>query len=422
MTSHNSDTETGDLGRVREEFIRILERYGVDMVLCGHAHGYERSYLLKNYYKQTTGGASLLETDFNITNHTATQNNQNAMYNGAANSCPYTYTSGKYNHGSVYIVSGSAGQLGGQQGAYPHNAMYYSNNTQGGSFYFEADSNRLDAKFISYTGTGGTVAAFVRDQFSIFKDVRKRQTINVTQSTPSVLTASWRGGYYWPNNGGATTQSVTVNNNAVGTFQYIVRDSAVNVCIADTFDVIVSSVLPVTLTSFSATLNQNKVVLDWVTSQEINNRYFTLEKSNNGINFNYLAKINAAGNSNSVTSYQFIDAAPFDGINYYRLSQTNMDGVSKYFEVKKINNKSNKDFYSTIYNVGNNKVNITITSNKTDNVSLRVIDVQGKTLLQNNIVVQNGNTTNQVTIPSGIYVVLLVNKQGNTITNKITVE
>jgi 3',5'-cyclic AMP phosphodiesterase CpdA len=417
MTSHNSDTESGDLGRIRQEFITILERYGVDMVLCGHSHGYERSYLLSNY--------TALEPAFNSTVHTATKNTQNAKYDGTgALSCPYTYNLGKYNHGSMYVVSGSAGQLGGTQAAYPHNAMFYSNATNGGSFYFEADSNRLDAKFISYTGTGGTVAPFVRDRFTIFKEVKKRQTINVVQFTPSVLKASWRGGYYWPNNGGVTSQAVTVNNSTVGTFQYIVRDSASNVCIADTFDVVVSfGTLPVIITSFTATLNQNKVVLDWVTSQEINNRHFTLEKSSDGVNFNYLTRVNAVGNSNTSTNYKFIDAAPFNGVNYYRLSQTDIDGMIRYFEVKKVTYKSDKDFYSSIFNTGKNKVNVNITSNKADNVLLQVIDMQGKTVVQNNFAVQNGNTIKElVIIPSGIYIVKLVNLQGVTITKKIIVE
>ena len=52
--SHNSDSE-GELISMRENFIRILERYGVDLVICGHSHNYERSYLLKGYYKTNSG-------------------------------------------------------------------------------------------------------------------------------------------------------------------------------------------------------------------------------------------------------------------------------------------------------------------------------------------------------------------------------
>ncbi|HNK28711.1 MAG TPA: metallophosphoesterase family protein, partial [Ferruginibacter sp.] len=197
-TSHTSDTEM-DLVAIREKLVRILERNGVDLIICGHSHGYERSYLLKGFYN--TYASPLLDANFNAVTHTATGNIQNAMYDGSANSCAFAYNSGKYNHGSVYIVSGSAGQVGGTTAGYPQNCMHYSNPTNGGCFYFEVDSNRLDAKFISYA-TAPT--PLVRDQFTIFKDVKRKQTYNVVTNDPLTLTASWRGSYYWPNNGGAT--------------------------------------------------------------------------------------------------------------------------------------------------------------------------------------------------------------------------
>jgi 3',5'-cyclic AMP phosphodiesterase CpdA len=419
MTSHNSDAEAGDLGAMRENFIRILERYGVDVVLCGHSHGYERSYLLKNYYKATSSAPSLLEADFNSAIHTATKSNQNAMYNGTANACPYTYNSGQFNHGIVYVVSGSAGQLGGTQGAYPHNAMFYSNATNGGSFYIEADSNRLDAKFISYTGTGANVSPIVRDQFTIFKDVNKRQTINVLQNNEVTLTASWRGGYYWPSNSGVSTQSVTINNTTVGNFQYIVNDGASNPCIADTFDVVVSfAALPVTLASFTANFNKDKVDLTWETVQEINNKFF-VEKSTDGITFDYLTKVVAVGNSNLINRYRFTDNAPYFGTNYYRLSQINIDGTIKYFDVKKIIYNDTKGFTSNVYNNGNGEVMLHLNSAIADLFSVKCINTEGKTVLQNSILVPAGGITKQILLPTGFYVLIVANKEGITQSHKI---
>ena len=49
MGSHNSDTET-QMVKIRENFIKVLERYGVDLVLCGHSHSYERSKLMQGHY------------------------------------------------------------------------------------------------------------------------------------------------------------------------------------------------------------------------------------------------------------------------------------------------------------------------------------------------------------------------------------
>lgn len=418
-TSHNSDTETGDLMLIRERFIRILERYGVDLVLCGHSHGYERSYLLKNYYNNPS--SPLLDADFNATNHTATGNIQNAKYDGSANSCAYTYNSGKYNHGSVYIVAGSAGQLGGSSSGYPHDAMYYSNITNGGSFYFEVDSNRLDAKFLSYTGTGGSVAPLVRDQFTIFKDVKKSQNYNVVTNTPLALTASWRGNYYWPNNGGATTQSVNLSNSVNGTFTYYARDASSGFCISDTFTVTVSGPVPITLSSFNAALNKDIVLLDWSTSQELNNRFFTIERSADGINFSFLGQVDGSGTSSVTNNYRLVDYNPMEGVNYYRLSQTDLDGKVKYHDTKRVTYKSRKDFSAVPLNGGSGQVNVVIHSTRTTKINMRVIDILGKDVLQENFSVNNGGGTKNIILKPGVYVLVLINDKGERISNKIIV-
>ena len=88
-TSHNSDTEQ-DLVAIREKFIRILEQNGVDLILCGHSHGYERSYLLKAFYNNYA--SPLNDSDFNPALHTGTGTTQNAIYDGSSNSCAYAYT------------------------------------------------------------------------------------------------------------------------------------------------------------------------------------------------------------------------------------------------------------------------------------------------------------------------------------------
>jgi 3',5'-cyclic AMP phosphodiesterase CpdA len=234
--SHNSDTES-ELIDIREKFVRLLEEKGVDLVLCGHSHGYERSYLLKKYYNNRN--APLNENAFNAVTHTATGNTQNATYNGTANSCPYVYDSGKYNHGTVYTVSGCSGALGGRSSGYPHNCMFFSNESNGGSFYFEVEDNRLDAKSISYNSSAPSVPV-IRDQFTIFKDVNKTKNITVALNAPLTLTASWVGNYKWTNNN-ANTRSINAPTGSIGTITYEVKD--INSCITDIFKVTVTSSL-----------------------------------------------------------------------------------------------------------------------------------------------------------------------------------
>jgi len=424
-TSHSSDYNAGagelDLVAIREKFVRILERNGVDLILCGHSHGYERSYLLKNFYN--TYASPLEDASFNAAIHTATGTTQNGKYDGTANACAFAYNSGKYNHGSVYVVSGTAGQVSNasQAAGYPQNCMYYSyvHVNNGGSLYFEIDSNRLDVKFVSYTTSPTPI---IRDQFTILKDVNKTQNISAVLNDPVTLTASWKGNYYWPGNGGATTQSVTVNNATVGTFAYTVSDAASSSCIQDVFNVTVFAPLPVTVSTFIATLNTDKVLLNWSTSQENNNKHFIIEKSNDGINFAFLGKLSGAGTSTINHNYQLIDFSPFDGTNYYRLSQIDFDGNTNYYQVKRVNYISNKNLRTEILNNGNGHLGVVIKTTKSANIQLTVIDMLGKEMLKESLGVSNGGTVKNINLKTGVYIIVVTNGTGERVANKVVVQ
>ncbi|NOQ73023.1 MAG: T9SS type A sorting domain-containing protein [Crocinitomix sp.] len=89
--------------------------------------------------------------------------------------------------------------------------------------------------------------------------------------------------------------------------------------------------LPIELTEFTATLQDGVVALNWTTKSEINNNYFTLEKSIDGINWTAFALVDGAGNSSVEINYQELDENPYLGISYYRLKQTDFDLTTAYF-------------------------------------------------------------------------------------------
>jgi hypothetical protein len=152
--SHDSDNEQL-LIQIRQRFLKILEDKGVDLVLCGHSHVYERTKLIKGYYG--------MEVDFDAAKHEI--NHSTALYDGSKNSAPYIKNS-KDNKGTVYVVSGSAGALGGHKETYPHNAMFYSNYELGGAIMLEVQGNQLDLKWINTAGKVG-------DHFTMMKDVSR---------------------------------------------------------------------------------------------------------------------------------------------------------------------------------------------------------------------------------------------------------
>ncbi len=214
MGSHNSDLEP-DLVQVRTNFVRILERNKVDMIMCGHSHDYERSKLMKGHYG--------FESSFNSSTHNLSSST--ALYDGSLNSCPYKKDSLLNKNGTVYVLSGSAGQLGGTQTSFPHAAMYYSNATNGGSLILDIENNRLDAKWLGADGV-------IRDKFTIFKDVNNIKTYTVLPGATTNLTATWPSTVYlWSNSTTASSIAVSPTTNTT----YWVQDA--NTCVADTFKV-----------------------------------------------------------------------------------------------------------------------------------------------------------------------------------------
>jgi hypothetical protein len=97
-----------------------------------------------------------------------------------------------------------------------------------------------------------------------------------------------------------------------------------------------SLVLPIELANFDANCLNGQVKLDWSTLSEINNDYFTIEKSNDAINFEEVTTIDGAGNSRNVISYSWVDENPINGSAYYRLKQTDYDGEYSYSDLTTI--------------------------------------------------------------------------------------
>ncbi|MEO7047356.1 MAG: metallophosphoesterase family protein [Ferruginibacter sp.] len=212
MGSHSSDDED-DLVKIRENFIRILERNGVDLILCGHSHVYERSRLMNGNYG--------MEASFNPQTHDLSSST--GLYDGSKNSCPYIKDDAS--QGTVYVVSGSAGQLGGKEKSFPHDAMFYSNADIGGACMLEVEGNRLDLKWICSDGK-------IRDQFTMMKHVNQHNSITVKKGGSVTLTASFNGQYHW--NNGESTKSIIVKPKR-GNTKYSVSDK--QNCINDTFNV-----------------------------------------------------------------------------------------------------------------------------------------------------------------------------------------
>ena len=95
--------------------------------------------------------------------------------------------------------------------------------------------------------------------------------------------------------------------------------------------------LPIELVNFDAYWEGDKVRLWWSTATEINNDYFTIERSSDGRSFAPLFTRKGAGHSAEKRDYEEIDSNPSAGVNYYRLKQTDFDGVFSYSPLAVVN-------------------------------------------------------------------------------------
>ncbi|WP_416865361.1 MAG: hypothetical protein ACMVP2_23470 [Imperialibacter sp.] len=90
------------------------------------------------------------------------------------------------------------------------------------------------------------------------------------------------------------------------------------------------------LRGWTANATNEQVELSWVTTSENNNKYFTIEKSSDALNWSVLGIVKAACTKTSETQYKFEDKNPLPVATYYRLSQTSSEGVREMFDVRKV--------------------------------------------------------------------------------------
>lgn len=104
-----------------------------------------------------------------------------------------------------------------------------------------------------------------------------------------------------------------------------------------------NGVLPVTWLHVGAKPAGKEVVVEWSTSTETNNDYFTVEHSTNGTTFTELGTVNGAGTSSIVNSYQFLHNEPVPGTQFYRIRQTDFNGTFDFSDIIVVNlNTTNK--------------------------------------------------------------------------------
>ena len=137
--------------------------------------------------------------------------------------------------------------------------------------------------------------------------------------------------------------------------------------------IITCTVLPIELTEFKGISQDDHSKLYWTTATEINNDYFILEKSDDGITWRDIARIDGAGNSTQINNYSFNDYELLPEMMYYRLKQVDFDGKKTYSQIVALQYTNNNGGFAIFPNPSNGiytiKANATILSyDITDNL------------------------------------------------------
>jgi hypothetical protein len=161
--------------------------------------------------------------------------------------------------------------------------------------------------------------------------------------------------------------------------------------------------LPVTLISFTASVQpDNTVLLNWSTSQEVNNKYFYIERAEKGTDFTQIGEVDGKGTTSDIQSYSFTDLNPIQGLNFYRLKQVDIDGHFTFTPVVSVMIQ-NKSYFNIFPNPVHDMLTISIGDVVSEKGEFRVIDLNGKICISANAVESNIQQVNISTLAAGTY-------------------
>lgn len=202
-----------------------------------------------------------------------------------------------------------------------------------------------------------------------------------------------------------------VNGGTVGT--PVVRRTGLTVAnLSNNFyigSVNATSPLPIDLIAFDAVLNDDKVDVSWTTASEINNDYFAVEKSLDGIAWEVVGLVEGAGNSSNRVEYSLIDTDPYIGISYYRLKQTDYNGDFSYSDVVAVDNIASGSFAVFPNPSNGEEINVIVNGVAESEIVIVIYDILGNIAYSKTI--ENTNSSGYFAtvinaedkLPAGVY-------------------
>jgi hypothetical protein len=180
--------------------------------------------------------------------------------------------------------------------------------------------------------------------------------------------------------------------------------------------------LPIDLLYFTGAKNGDTNRLNWATASEENTAYFEVERSKDGLSFEAVARVAAAGNSSTTLTYVANDMQPLSGISYYRLRTVDLDNSEGFSNIISLERAvKGTDLVALFPNPASTQITYQLMAESADELTVKVIDALGR--VNSSQVVQvnaglNSQTLEISKLSPGLYYLQITCCDGQTITQK----
>lgn len=177
--------------------------------------------------------------------------------------------------------------------------------------------------------------------------------------------------------------------------------------------------LPIQLVSFASVVANNKVLLSWTAENEIDGKYYEIERSNNGIDFTPIDKIISKNYNGNFNTYQAADLLPSNGLNFYRIKIIEKNGVVTYSKIITQRIVSNNGIHISINpNPFVDRVNINVDLQQASSIQINLVDAVGRIILAKSVKGNTGvnwiNLDKLDKLPKGLYSISIKTNNGLT--------
>jgi Secretion system C-terminal sorting domain len=171
---------------------------------------------------------------------------------------------------------------------------------------------------------------------------------------------------------------------------------------------------PALMLSFTGVVNETAGQLTWVTENETSAKWFVVERSETGNNFDSIGRVMCVNNGN-MTTYNYEDNSLTGGSNYYRLREVDNDGIARYSKIISLNDANVATKMQVYPNPASAVVNFAVNSNTAGQMSVKIYNLAGVLVSAREQAVEAGISQQSVAISNlktGSYIIRITGKSG----------